>query len=81
VAKVDYGIDAPGVVRNLAICGAALLIIRAFTPTIRIGPINIVKFEWTGSGCGNGTRPAVDCRSEKTFRQRTRRGHRYLESF
>jgi ubiquinone/menaquinone biosynthesis C-methylase UbiE len=48
VAKADYGIDAPGVVRNLALCGAALLIIRAFTATIRIGPVNVVKFEWTG---------------------------------
>src|SRR5271156_159549 len=47
VAKVDYGIDAPGVVRNLALCGAALLIIRAFSATIRIGPVSIVGFEWT----------------------------------
>jgi arsenite methyltransferase len=48
LAKVDYGIDAPGVVRNLALCGAALLIVRAFTATIRIGPVNIVNFEWPG---------------------------------
>lgn len=48
MAKVDYGIDAPGVVRNLALCGAALLIVRAFTATIRIGPVNISHFEWPG---------------------------------
>jgi arsenite methyltransferase len=48
LAKIDYGIDAPGVVRNLALCGAALLVIRAFTATIRIGPVNIAGFEWTG---------------------------------
>jgi arsenite methyltransferase len=48
VAKVDYGIDAPGVVLNLALCGAALLMIRAFTATIRIGPVSIVGFEWAG---------------------------------
>jgi arsenite methyltransferase len=48
LAKVDYGIDAPGVVRNLALCGVALLIVRAFTATIRIGPVNIVNFEWPG---------------------------------
>ncbi|MGC1298372.1 MAG: class I SAM-dependent methyltransferase [Alloacidobacterium sp.] len=48
MAKVDYGIDAPGVVRNLALCGAALLIVRAFTATIRIGPVNIINFEWPG---------------------------------
>jgi arsenite methyltransferase len=48
VAKVDYGIDAPGVVRNLALCGAALLILRVFTATIRIGPVSITNFVWTG---------------------------------
>ena len=47
MAKVDYGIDAPGVIRNLALCGAALLVIRAFTAAIHIGPVTIVKFQWT----------------------------------
>lgn len=51
MSKVDHGIDAPGVIRNLVLCGAALLIIGAFTATIRIGPVNIVKFEWTGIAC------------------------------
>lgn len=49
MTKVDYGIDAPGVVRNLAISGATLLIIRVFTTTIRIGPVQIIKFEWPGT--------------------------------
>jgi arsenite methyltransferase len=49
LAKVDYGIDAPGVVRNLALCGAALLIVRVFTATIRIGPVIITHFEWPGA--------------------------------
>src|SRR5215813_10877604 len=48
MAKVDYGIDAPGVVRNLAFCGAALLVVRAFTATIHLGPVNISGFEWPG---------------------------------
>lgn len=47
MAKIDYGIDAPGVIRNLALCGIALLIIRAFTPVIPIGPVKIIHFEWT----------------------------------
>jgi arsenite methyltransferase len=51
VAKVDYGIDAPGVIRNLAICGAALVIVRAFTATISIGPLKIINFQWTGYSC------------------------------
>ena len=48
MAKVDYGIDAPGVVRNLALSGAALLVVRAFTATIHFGLVNISGFEWPG---------------------------------
>lgn len=47
MAKVDYGIDAPGVIRNLALCGIALLVVRIFTPSIPIGPLKIGHFEWT----------------------------------
>lgn len=48
MAKADYGIDAPGVIRNLALVGLALIIIRIFTPVIALGPVRIIKFEWTG---------------------------------
>lgn len=48
MAKVDYGIDAPGVIRNLALCGLALVIIRIFTPVIVLGPVRLINFEWTG---------------------------------
>ncbi|GAC1646628.1 MAG: class I SAM-dependent methyltransferase [Acidobacteriaceae bacterium] len=36
----DYGIDAPGVIRNLALVGIALLIVVAVTPpSVKLGPI------------------------------------------
>jgi len=47
-AKPDYGIDAPGVIRNLALCGFAILICRLFTPVIKIWPLAITDFEWPG---------------------------------
>src|ERR1700742_673203 len=47
-AKPDYGIDAPGVIRNLALCGVVIVICRLFTPMIKIGPLTIVGFVWTG---------------------------------
>jgi arsenite methyltransferase len=38
-AKPDYGIDAPGVVRNLFIAGVLLLVLSSRFPVIRVGPI------------------------------------------
>jgi arsenite methyltransferase len=38
-AKPDYGIDAPGVVRNLFIAGVLLLVLGSLFPVLRIGPV------------------------------------------
>jgi arsenite methyltransferase len=37
--KPDYGIDAPGVLRNLFVIGVALLPLGYFLPTVRVGPV------------------------------------------
>jgi arsenite methyltransferase len=41
-AKPDYGIDAPGVVRNLFIAGVLLLVLSSLFPVLRIGPVIIL---------------------------------------
>jgi len=41
--KPDYGIDAPGVIRNLLVIGVALILSAIFFPVIDIGK---VKFFW-----------------------------------
>ena len=39
-AKIDYGIDAPGVIRNLGIAGIAGLLLAIFGPgVIKMGPV------------------------------------------
>jgi arsenite methyltransferase len=40
--KPDYGIDAPGVVRNLLVIGVALILSGIFFPLIRIGPVTVL---------------------------------------
>ena len=45
--RPDYGVDAPGVVRNLALIGAALLLVAAFLPSVTLGP---VTFRLRGMG-------------------------------
>src|SRR4029077_18327601 len=40
--KPEYGIDAPGVVRNLLVIGAALILTGLLFPIIRIGHVNIL---------------------------------------
>jgi len=50
-AKPDYGIDAPGVIRNLFVIGAVLIPLGLFVPSVRIGPVKIiygVAAIWTG---------------------------------
>jgi len=39
--KPDYGIDAPGVIRNLVLIGVGLLAVAWFVPVLRLGPVNI----------------------------------------
>ena len=53
-AKPDYGIDAPEVVRNLLVIGAALIISGIIFPTIRLGNISILWSRsafWPGASC------------------------------
>src|ERR1700691_947693 len=38
-AKPDYGIDAPGVVRNLFVAGVLLLVLSSLFPVLRLGPV------------------------------------------
>jgi arsenite methyltransferase len=47
--KPDYGIDAPGVIRNLVLIGATLLIVAWFVPVLRLGPVSIAMrpMAWT----------------------------------
>lgn len=41
-AKPDYGIDAPGVIRNMLIIGVALCILNIFFTSVTIGGLKIV---------------------------------------
>jgi arsenite methyltransferase len=40
--KPDYGIDAPGVIRNLVLIGVGLLLLGKFFPKVQIGPVTFV---------------------------------------
>jgi arsenite methyltransferase len=40
--KPDYGIDAPGVIRNLIVCGIAVLLLGWFVPSLTIGPVTLL---------------------------------------
>ena len=52
--KIDYGIDAPHVIRNLFIFSAIGFLLQVFFPLIKIGQlnINISGFIWMGILCG-----------------------------
>ena len=55
--KPDYGIDAPGVVRNLLVIGAALIISGIVFPAIHLGNVTILWSQsafWSGGGCFTG---------------------------
>ena len=54
--KAKYGIDAPGVVRNLALACIILVNISIFLPLIRIGSVEIDTrgLIWSGIACGAG---------------------------
>jgi arsenite methyltransferase len=52
--KPDYGIDAPSVVRNLLVIGAALIVSGIFFPTIHLGNVTILWSRsafWPGASC------------------------------
>jgi SAM-dependent methyltransferase len=40
--KPDYGIDAPGVIRNLILVGVAVPVLSWFVPVLRLGPVSIL---------------------------------------
>ncbi|MGY3212724.1 class I SAM-dependent methyltransferase [Mucilaginibacter sp. HD30] len=48
-SKPNYGIDAPGVIRNLFIAGIAAAALAVFIPIIKIGSVTIItsSFIWT----------------------------------
>jgi len=54
--KINYGIDAPGVIRNLFLAGVVFTVISIFFPVIKIGSVTIIAsgFIWTGLGCALG---------------------------
>ena len=50
-AKADYGIDAPHVIRNLVLCGLAVIILCSIFRQVRIGSVTFLLFPglvWTG---------------------------------
>jgi SAM-dependent methyltransferase len=57
-AKADYGVDAPGVIRNLFLAAAATLALCLTFHTVKIGPVIFVLYPsllWTvGSLCVGG---------------------------
>ena len=52
--KPDYGIDAPGVIRNLLVIGPALIISGVFFPAIHLGGVTVrwgQSVFWAGGFC------------------------------
>lgn len=54
--KPYYGIDAPGVIRNLAVASIILCLAATYYPLVTIGSVNfdIASLIYTGIGCGIG---------------------------
>ncbi|MES1181265.1 MAG: hypothetical protein ABUL44_00565, partial [Flavobacterium sp.] len=52
--KIDYGIDAPYVIRNLFIFSVIGFAVPIFLPLIKIGSVNLDTrgFLWMGILCG-----------------------------
>ncbi|HEX4266641.1 MAG TPA: class I SAM-dependent methyltransferase [Steroidobacteraceae bacterium] len=49
-ARPDYGVDAPGVMRNFFLVGVACLLLAVLVPTLRVGAVAIESrsFIWPG---------------------------------
>jgi len=47
-AKPDYGIDAPGVIRNLALVGLAATVLSLGRVDLHLGPVIITHYTWYG---------------------------------
>jgi arsenite methyltransferase len=73
--KPDYGIDAPGVVRNLFVAGAICVLLFRFLPNFTVGGVTFLlglMFRNTGIGCFvGGTLMLVYSKFSK-FRHRDR---------
>ena len=56
VKKAKYGLDAPGVIRNLFLACIVLCLIVIFFPLVKIGSVIIDTsgLIWSGAGCGAG---------------------------
>jgi SAM-dependent methyltransferase len=55
--KPDYGIDAPGVIRNLLVIGVALIVSAVLFPTIHISNVIVLwsrSAPWPGASCTLG---------------------------
>jgi len=54
--KINYGVDAPGVIRNLFVAAFILLFIAIFFPAIKIGSVDVDTrgLVWSGGGCAMG---------------------------
>ena len=56
-AKPNYGIDAPGVIRNLLLAGAGLAAVGLFVPRLAVGHVVLQFFPgfvYSGAGCALG---------------------------
>ena len=56
-AKPNYGIDAPGVIRNLLLAGAGLVAVALIVPRLAVGHVVLQLFPgfvYSGAGCALG---------------------------
>jgi SAM-dependent methyltransferase len=56
-AKADYGVDAPGVIRNLLGSGLAVLVLCLVWHTVKIGPVTFILYPnllWTAGSLAAG---------------------------
>lgn len=54
IAKPDYGIDAPGIIRILVLIGIVLFILAPFLPAVAVGPVTFALRSsaiWTATAC------------------------------
>jgi arsenite methyltransferase len=56
ISKANYGIDAPGVIRNLFLAALALTVVVIFFPVIKIWSVEFITggLAWSAFGCAFG---------------------------
>lgn len=57
--KPDYGIDAPGVIRNLAIISLILAVLSVAKVNLSLGPVTILYSSWYGFAISFGVAAAL----------------------